>query len=174
MKLKRIIFIISSLSLIIGITIKYNLKDKTIRIEKQNINSISNYIEHRKSEYLAILEIPKINLKRGLKENTNVNEDIVILDINKFKKNIIVLASHSGNCDICYFNRLDELLINDKIYLYKDNVKYIYQINKIKELKKNTFKIEEKQNSITLITCSKLKEDIQIIIEAKQIKVETY
>ena len=174
MKLKKCIFIISSLFLIIGITLKCNLKTQKYVIEKKNINSISNYFKHNKSEYLAILEIPKINLKRGLKQNTNVDEDIVILDLNKFKNNIRVLASHSGNCDICYFNRLDELLINDKIYLYIDNIKYTYKIDEIKKLKKNTFKIEDNPNSITLITCSKLKEDIQIIIVAKQIKEEIY
>ena len=174
MKLKKGIFLISSLFLIIGLTIKYNSKYYNYKIEKQNINSISNYFEHKNNEYIAILEIPKIDLKRGLKEDTSVDEDITIIDLNKFKNDDIILASHSGNCDICYFKRLDELIVNDKIYLYKDNVKYIYQINEIKERKKNTFKLGDNKDTITLITCSKLKEDIQIIIEAKEIKKEIY
>ncbi len=174
MKLKSII-LISSLFIIIGITLKCNNYYQNYKIQKQEINSIANYLEHKdNNDFVAILEIPKINLKRGLKKDSNVDEDITIIDYQRFLNNDIILASHSGNCSICYFNRLDELKNEDIIYLYKDNVKYTYQIYNIKELKKNSFKIENHNNTITLITCHKIKDDIQIIIEAKIINDEEY
>ena len=169
MKLKISIFLISSLLLIIGILLKININYKNYKITKQEINSISNYLEHKDDYYDAVLEIPIINLKKGLKRDTNVDDGITIIDYQKFINNNIILASHSGNCDTCYFSRLDEITENDFVYLYKDNVKYIYQVYNIKELKKNTFKLDDKNGMITLITCSKIKDDMQIIIEAIKI-----
>ena len=116
MKLKSII-LISSLFIIIGITLKCNNYYQNYKIQKQEINSIANYLEHKdNNDFVAILEIPKINLKRGLKKDSNVDEDITIIDYQRFLNNDIILASHSGNCSICYFNRLDELKNEDIIY----------------------------------------------------------
>ena len=164
MKLRISLIIISSLFIIIGVTIKYNDYYNNYKIEKNELNNIYNYIEGKNNDYLFILEIPKINLKRGIKNNTNVDEDIVIIDYQKYINGDIILASHSGNCRTCYFNKLDLLTNNDLIYIYKDNIKYTYKIESIEEKVKQTFKLEDSSNSITLITCKKNTNNIQIII----------
>lgn len=175
MKLRISIIILSSTFIIIGITIKAKLYYKEYNINKEEQKNIINYIENKdNSNYISILEIPKINLKRGIKLDTNVDKDITIIDYNKFINNNIILASHSGNCDVCYFKKLDKLELNDLIYLYKDNIKKIYIIESIIEKKKNTFKLEDDIDSITLITCKKNTLDTQIIIKAKLIREEKY
>ena len=175
MKLKIIILLISIIFIIIGLAIKTEMYYKKYQISKKEFDSINRFIENKlEDEYIAVLEIPKINLKRGLKLNTTVDEGITILDYNKFITGNIILASHSGNCDICYFSRLDVLKVNDNIYIYKDNIKYIYQVDNIEEKRKNTFKLEDDIDSITLITCKKNTNDIQIIIKGKLIRKNKY
>ena len=52
---------------------------------KKEHNNIVNYIKNNdSSNYISVLEIPKINLKKGIKINTNVDEGISIIDIDKF------------------------------------------------------------------------------------------
>lgn len=175
MKLSTSLIIISSLFVIIGFSIKIEDNYKKYIINKEEMKNISNYLEHNDyKDYICVLEIPKIDLKRGIKNNKNVDNGIAILDINKFNNGDIILLSHSGNCDICYFNRLDELNINDEIYTYKDNIKYIYKIDSIEEKIKNTFKLGDSINSVTLITCKKNTDNIQIIIKSKLYKQEKY
>lgn len=165
MKLKISLLVIFSIFIIIGISIKINNYYKKYQINKIELNNINNYIKKNNNTYISILEIPSINLKKGLNYNNNVEQGIAILDYHKYDLGNIILASHSGNCNVCYFSNLDKLKINDYIYLYKDNIKYIYKINSIKELKKNTFKLEDTINSITLITCKKSDNNYQIIIK---------
>ena len=173
MKLRISLILISSIFIIIGITIKYNYYYNNYKIEKKELNNIYNYIEGNNNDYLFVLEIPKINLKRGIINNSNVDKDIVLIDYQKYLKNDIILASHSGDCNTCYFNKLDLLNINDLIYIYKDNIKYTYKIDNIEEKIKQTFKLEDSSNSITLITCKKNTQDMQIIIKGKIINNQT-
>lgn len=175
MKLRTSLIIISSLLIIIGFSIKIEDNYKKYIINKKEMKNISNYLENSNyKDYISILEIPKIDLKHGIKNNKNVDTEIAILDIDKYNNGDIILLSHSGNCDICYFSRLDELNINDEIYIYKDNIKYIYQIDSIEEKIKNTFKLKDSINSVTLITCKKNTDNIQIIIKANLYKQEKY
>ena len=175
MKLRISLIVISSLFVIIGLSIKINKNYRTYEITKKELGNINNYIYNKgSSEYIFIIEIPKIGLKKGINDNNNVDKGIVLLDYKKYLIGDIIVASHSGNCDVCYFNRLDELDINDEIYVYKDNIKYIYKIVYIIEKKKNTFKIDDSINTITLITCKKNKDDIQLIIKGELLFENVY
>ena len=169
----RISLIVSICLIILGTSFKVNSKYEKYLLEKKEINSISNFIEKKDNElkYCAIIEIPKIKLKKGINENNNVDKGIVFLsnDINS-----IILASHSGKCATCYFNSLDKLEIKDLVYFYYDNIKYIYEISDIKIKEKNTFKIDYLKDTITLITCVKTENNMNIIITGKLISKENY
>ena len=119
--------------------------------------------EELKINYVAVLEIPKINLKKGLvdknsKEN-NVDRNIYTLKESIFPNekeySQIILASHSGNSYVSHFRRLNELKLNDSIYLYYNNNKYTYKIIKKYEIEKNgTANLGVyKESNINLITC---------------------
>ena len=130
------------------------------------------------NDYIAVLEIPAINLTRGLVDKSSPNND-VNKNIYMLKDTVlpdedtishIILASHSGNSYVSYFKNLHKLDINDEIYFYYKNNKYIYSIYKIDEVDK-TGNIElKKTNSsdITLITCKgNLKRQIVIYATLK-------
>lgn len=113
--------------------------------------------------YVAILEIPKINLKRGLVDKNsylnNVDRNIYTLKEtiypNDESVSHILLASHSGNSSVSFFRNLKRLDNNDLIYLYYNNVKYTYEVYKHYEIEKTgTMKMDlSNEDDITLITC---------------------
>ena len=91
---------------------------------KEEIKSV-NY------NYIAVLEIPSINLKRGLVDPSskynNVNYNIQILNSSTMPNvtnGNLILAGHNGASYISFFKNLHKLNINDKVYLYYNGVKY--------------------------------------------------
>lgn len=117
----------------------------------------------QEENYIGILEIPKINLKKGLVDknspSNNVDKNIYILKETTLPderiNSHIILASHSGNSYISYFKNLKKLDMKDKVYFYYKNVKYTYEISNKYEIDKTgttELKITNKSD-ITLITC---------------------
>lgn len=117
------------------------------------------------SSYLGILEIPKINLKRGFYDfnsrYNSVDYNITIINGSTYpgEENYnLILAAHSGDCTICYFDKLYKLSVNDIAYLnYKGN-KYEYKIVNIYDVEKDgTVEIRRdySKNCLTLITCTR-------------------
>lgn len=113
--------------------------------------------------YMAVLEIPKINLKRGLfdknSSDNNVNRNIYMIKKTTLPdeqtNSHIILAAHSGNSYISFFRNLKKIDMKDKIYFYYKGVKYIYEVSNKYEIEK-TGTTELKQTNIsdiTLITC---------------------
>lgn len=176
MRLKISILVISVLFILVGIFIDIRIKQKTYLIEKKKMDSIACFIENNDEgnvyNYIAVLEIPKISFKRGINKDSTVDSNISILNYDSLINGNIIIAGHSGNCDVCYFNDLDKLDINDTIYFYYDNIKFVYSIVNIEVKKKNTFDIDQGLNKITLITCKKDTKDLQIIITGELIRKE--
>ena len=113
------------------------------------------------------LIINKISLKEKIYDinnsKNNIEEHVTILEE---IDTTLVLAAHSGTGKIAYFERLDELNINDEIILYYKNKKYKYKITEIWEEKKNGYihinKSEKRQ--LVLTTCSPKKANYQLIV----------
>lgn len=129
------------------------------------------------TKYSMILEIPKLNLKKGLYDKdskyNNVNYNIQILkesDMPDVTNGNLYLASHNGNTKISYFDKLDELEINDSIFIYYKDKKYIYKIiNSYEALKDGTIRIKKDDNFslIALISCKKKTKDLQLVYIGK-------
>lgn len=166
---KNIISIILiSLGILLPIKEKYDYHIYKLKEEKE----INNYINNKESNYLLILEIPKLSLKKGIykinsKEN-NLDKEVIILNSSNLSNNTIFLASHSGTNKNAYFNDLIYLKINDTINIYLNNKKYIYGVSNIKYIeKKGYLEINNNiENTLTLITCSTKYKDKQLIITA--------
>lgn len=123
--------------------------------DKESIESfISNidnnsYVFSKKStnsNYIAVLEIPKINLKRGLYSYNSIYNDIdkniTILESSKMpnkENSTLVLASHSGNSRVSYFKDLNKLQNDNLVIVYYNDVKYFYKIIDFYTEKKNGF-----------------------------------
>lgn len=114
-------------------------------------------------EYIAVLEIPKINLKRGLVDidsiYNSIDYNIQILKestMPNIDNSNLILVAHSGNSNVSFFKDLDKLEILDNVYLYYNNTVYQYEIYDKYEIEKiGSVKINKNINSktITMITC---------------------
>ena len=125
------------------------------------------------NNYIGRLEIPKINLVKGFTSKTssdnNVNKNIAILEPSSYPdkdKGNFILAGHTGNAWNSFFRNLYQLEVNDKAYVYYNNVKYTYTLQKkYDELKTGVATIYRDVNktTMTLITCKKGTRDKQTI-----------
>ena len=129
-----------------------------------NNTSINNTKETKyKENYLFEIEIPKINLKKEVynldSELNNVNIGIELLEPLSLPENensCIILASHNGNSNVSYFNKLYKLELKDKIIINYNQKKYDYQIVNIYDILKNGKAVIKKynyNNIVVLITC---------------------
>lgn len=123
--------------------------------------------------YIAVLEIPSINLKRGIvdynSKYNNVRYNIQIIEHSQMpdvENSNLILAGHNGTSGVSFFRNLYKLKEDSLIYLYYDGYKYIYKLNNSYDTDKDG-KIEivrnRYKNAITLITCKKGTKDKQTI-----------
>ncbi len=153
--------------------------EETINEEKETSNTQnSNNIA-----YTAVLEIPKINLKRGVVDSTenfkSINYAISVDKNSNYpnEKGNFILYAHSGNSYISYFRKLNQVDINDEVYVYYNGVKYHYIIENKYDIEKTgkAKVINLKDNRyITLITCNQDRKGYQIVVEGKLIDSTTY
>ena len=140
-------------------------------------------VEQKQENYIGILEIPKIKLKRGLVDknssSNNVNKNIYTVKETTYPderiNSHIILAAHSGNSYVSFFNNLKKLDMKDKVYLYYKGTKYIYEVSNRYEIKK-TGKAELKltnTSDIKLITCIS-GTDKQVVYVATLIEKQDY
>jgi LPXTG-site transpeptidase (sortase) family protein len=160
--------------------------DKTTNTSKTTKKRIINTTKKTtsKSEYLMILEIPKINLKKGIyykdNKNNNVDHNIAILPSSSMPdedKGSVILASHNGNTRVSYFKYLENLSNNDFVYLYYKGKKYQYSIYKSEIVDKvGTIKIKKDSSisNIVLISCKNGTKDKQIVYLGKLISIKDY
>ena len=165
---------------------KFNNKivDKYIEIESTKKNyplDIVDKKEDAKEEFLGVLEIPKINLKKGFYNitsiNNNVNKNIQILTNSQMPdipNSTMIIAAHSGNSYLGYFKKLNQLLIGDQISIYYHNKKYTYVISSSYETLKNgelTIIKNTNEKVLVLTTCSK-NNNQQLVVMSKLLKEE--
>lgn len=152
-----------------------------VSAENTNIEEKDNKHDYN---YIAVLEIPSIDLKRGLVSPSspynNVNYNIQIID-NSAMPNVtngnFVLAGHNGASYISFFKKLNKMNINDKIYVYYQGYKYEYSLVEIYDTPKDG-KVEivrdYDKTTITLITCKKNSKDTQVVYIGYLTSTTTY
>lgn len=185
---KKSLYFIGSLLIITSLSIIFiHQYNKTVNIQVENkaieefykqemkvefdstkVENNSTQTEPKKEEsnlyeYIAILRIPKINLKRGLVDKNSTYNDIKYnIMIHKSSDspseeggNLILLA-HSGNSNISFFKNLYKMKLDDIIYLDYNNNTYKYKLINIYDIEKNgkaPIRKNTTKSSITLITC---------------------
>ncbi len=204
-KSKKSRVILGSLLILIGITIplskylyfnyldhKGNEKIETFFEEEQEViieDTNTNQEEVKTNnnvsyDYIAVLEIPSISLKRGLVDKNskanNVSQNVQILsesDMPDVSNGTLYLASHSGSSYISFFKHLDKVKNEDPIYIYYNHVKYTYKVTKIYEEVKDgdisVYKDRSKTNLI-LTTCTPNHKGYQLIVVSELINQENY
>ncbi len=155
----------------IGTTIPKISEEKEI-IEPLTV-LVSSITKEEKEEPIGKLIIPKIHLEEefyplGSSENTIEKHVTILKDSTspEEENSILILAAHSGTAGVAYFEHLDELSIQDSIYLNYNQKEYIYEVIDIWEEKKNGYIHinKEETNQLILTTCSPKKEGYQLVI----------
>ena len=203
-KFKSQFLVIGSLSILVGISIigyhiysdyrLKNIEDNNIQEffnEEQNEETIqeevfveveNKNVDETNYDYIAVLEIPKINLKRGLSQDkyyNNVNRNVEILKgstMPNISKGNFVLAGHSGSGRVAYFRNLNKLTIGDISYIYYGGIKYTYKVNNIYDIEKTgtaTITRDLNKTTLTMITC-RHNTNKQIVIISELINQESY
>lgn len=139
-----------------------NIEQPEDNEQKENQNTDKEEFSYN---YIGILEIPKLNLKRGFLDinsrYNNVDYNITVIKGSTFpdeENNNLILAAHSGPCSVCYFDNLYKLSIGDSAYVTYGGIKHYYKIVNIYEVEKDgTVPIyrDYSKNVLTLITCTR-------------------
>ena len=148
--------------------VKVDIDEEEIKEQpKQEEKKTFNY------NYIGVLEIPKINIKRGFlnikDKGNNVNKNLQVIkgsDMPNVKNGNLIIAAHSGNSYISYFKNLYKLSNDDVAYVYFNNIKYTYKVVGKYDAEKNgkvTIHRDNKKNTLTLITCSQTNKTKQIV-----------
>lgn len=166
-----IICLIISLASLIYLThlfyIKYTDDYKNQKSVEAFIENKDIEIQEEKYNYKAVLEIPSINLKRGiLGIDSTYNDAKYNIELVKEDDNLIVLASHNGNNLNSYFGKLKDMLLGDEINYYTSGrlEKYVYSSSY--EIQKDGYADiyrREDKKTIILITCKDNTDDTQIV-----------
>ena len=145
---------------------------KSVSVETNNV-SLANNVKTKKSDILFTLDIPKINLKKGIygfdNKKNNVNYNIELLKESTLPGegiSHIFLAAHRGNSKVSFFEELNQLKEGDLVKIYYNNKTYEYKISYFFLTDKDgtiSVNLEENTDSIGLITCVKNKKDKQIV-----------
>lgn len=145
--------------------------------EEDTVNRLSD-------NYIAILEIPDLNIKNGLvnkyskyndvKYNVKILDNSNMPDINNSN---LILASHNGTSKVSYFKNLVNINPDTLIYIYYNGYKYIYKYHNSYEIDKTgraNIKRDKSVNTITLITCKEGDDTKQVVYIGYLINKETY
>ncbi len=139
-------------------------KNTTSLLPTQQANNQQVNTQKVSYNYIGTIEITKIKLKRGFLDITSpyntVSRNVTVINQSTFPnvdKGNLILAAHSGNCSICYFDKLYKLSVGDKAYVVYKKYKYTYVLKNIYNVLK-TGQVEIKRNPdktvLTLITCT--------------------
>lgn len=173
----------SALFELINMQFYFNQIDGTVIEDEPEVeepNSEPEQVEEKEEQqnvvtenYIGILEIPKIELKKGFYDiNSRLNKvsrNVSVLkpsDYPDVDKGNLVLAAHSGNGYVSFFKNLYKLVVGDYAYVYYNNVKYTYKINYIyNQEKTGTINVYRPYNQTTLmlVTCTKNDESSQTV-----------
>ena len=159
----------------VNVSVDYINTDKDLGDKEENSSTIN---------YIAFLEIEKINLMQGLLPKSsyynNVDYHVEILDISDFPDVIngnFILAGHSGTSNVAFFKNLYKLKIGDNAKIYYQNKVYSYNIvniyNENKDGSVNIYR-DSNKTTLTLITCTENDKTKQTIYILELVGVETY
>ncbi len=128
-------------------------------------------------QYLGVLEIPKIGLKRGFFDTNNyynnIEYNVAVVKgstMPDIKNGNLILMAHSGDAYISYFAYLFLLNVGDNAYITYQKKQYKFQIVNIYDVPKNgRVKIQRNydRTTLTLITCTKNNDQSQTVYIAE-------
>ena len=136
--------------------------DENKNENENNNNKVNKVINYN---YIAYLNIPKINLKQGLvsinSKYNKVSKNVQIIESSNMPDVVngnLILAGHSGYGYLAFFKNLYKLKIGDEANILYKEYNYIYKIVNIYTVPKTgqiSINRNKDVNTLTLITCTK-------------------
>ncbi len=163
----------------------FEKEEQKVTVEDTDTNQKEAKTKNNVSyNYIAVLEVPSISLKRGLVDKhskaNNVNQNVQILgasDMPDVNNGTLYLASHSGSSYVSFFKHLNKVKNDDHIYVYYNHVKYTYKVTKIYEEVKDgdiSFYKDKSKTNLILTTCTPNHKGYQLIVVSELVNHENY
>ncbi len=145
-------------------------------IERNLKNQIISSFSIPKEEPIGYLTIPKLEINDSFyqlnSKNNTVSKNIewIISDAPDKKYGNMILAGHSGNSKISYFQNLNQLMIGDMIFITYENKTYSYEVIDFYETLKSEMHLKRPmdETTVTLVTCVTLT-NRRFLVVGKQI-----
>lgn len=177
-KFVLLLFLFCLLSLLIFQIKGFKQQETINRTKKLSIQDTYRIVNAKKKKFYAYLSIPDLHIERFLypmnDERNTVEKEVMVLETSNFSTGDVALAAHSGIGPNTYFNSLEKLDENKKIYIfYQENI-YTYYLIEKKEVNKTGYVDLDIYSfpTLKLITCNKNDNKKQFIYTAKLIKKE--
>lgn len=148
---------------------------KNIEYHEEIITNNFDSYNLKNNDYMGYIEIPKLNIKRLIKEDIKlIDENFVgfIKESNGLDSNIgtTILAGHNNNL---VFKRLKDIEVNDIIKIKTNIHEYEYNVIDTKVIDKDNYQYytNDGYRKLILITCDKiLGKRLIIISKIKSVK----
>ncbi len=154
------------------------VSNEVVSMDKKKKKKTYQYKPIDYSQYLGVLRIPKISLKRGFfnvgNRYNNIQYNVNLIkgsNMTNVKYGNLVLIAHSGDAWISYFANLYKLKTGDKAYIDYKGKSYKYTIKKIYTVPKNGYVSiirNYRKTTLTLITCTKGSDKKQTVYVCEQ------
>ena len=157
------------------------INDSKIKVNVVSIDNENTINNEDVNNYLGVISIPKINLEQGFygidNPMNNVDKNIELISNSNMpdvENGTLILAAHSGNDRVSYFNKLYKLNIDDEIEIIYNKSKYLYKLIDIYEVEKTGSITLHNINNITslvLVTCSNFNDNLQVVYISRLVNV---
>lgn len=150
-------------------------------VNYKNKESITSYYKNDSSfnyESDMIISIPKINLERVVEKAAddfkNLNKSLVYYKRNNPNEKLVIFG-HSGVGYGTYFNRIDELEVGNKVYLYINKLKVTYVVSEKYMVLETDISIlnNDEEGSLLLVTCNKNNKKKRLIVKLMVENIKT-
>ena len=96
--------------------------NKSLEVEDEEVDPNTNEKIKVTYSYIGTLEIPKLKLNKGFlnidSPYNNVDRNVTVINNSTYpdeENSNLILAAHSGNCSICFFDKLYKLSLKDRL-----------------------------------------------------------
>lgn len=140
----------------------YRIKQEHTKIIQKMIDNPNN--KNKEVIHFGYIEIPKLKVKRVI--SSKYNQKLLDKDFACIFYNTNYLEDEVGNSILVGHNNkglflnLNNLKVDDRVYIYINQQKYQYKVVRKEKVRYNQYhySYEKKKHILTLITCTKDKE----------------
>lgn len=146
------------------------------------VNTTVNDNNNLKNNYIGILSVPDVNIKRGFvaidSKYNSIRYNVMVIQGSTMPDEEfgnLILAAHRGNSSVSFFENLYKLNIGSYAYINYNNKVYKYELKRTYTEPKDgilTIRRNADASCLTLITCTRDDKKTQTIFSYELVSVE--